>query len=160
MGETGSQRPRGPAVVGAWLGAENHSADSVLTRRWCFQNGNGAPVHSHTTLAPLLRCAGLRRLPGRALFGGRRLEAPKTLTLDPQREGWWVIIFSWSTSSFSPSRCRSGAGGQWGGDGMVGEVGKTPIFTSGHSQPILLKPFMTNFPEDKSGEWGGGGGES
>ena len=32
---------------------------------------------------------------------------------------------------------------------MVGEVGKTPVFISRHSQPILLKPFMTNFPEDK-----------
>lgn len=106
-GERGreSRRPGGPVVGEAWLEPENHSA----VQFW----PEAVPRFTATlpyAPASVWEAVGL---PGRALWLGRRLEAPKTLTLAPQRRGWWVITSSWSPGSSSPSRYRSGAGTGW-----------------------------------------------
>lgn len=79
-------------------------------------------------------------LPGLVLFVSRRLEAPKTLTLDPQRRGWWVITSSWSPGSSLTQQAPVGDG-----DRMEGEVGKMPVCASGHH---FAKTFRTYLETD------------
>lgn len=129
-GERGreSRQPGGPVVGEAWLEPENHSA----VQFWPETVPRFTATLPHAP-ASVWEAVGL---PGRALWPGRRLEAPKTLTLAPQRRGCWVITSSWSPGSSSPSRLPVR-----GRDRMEGEVGKMPVCTSGHH---FAKSFRTN----------------
>lgn len=126
-------------VLGPGLGVDSHSAVSVLMGKWLSPNGNGALVPSHASPRPWLRVGKAVGVQCLALCVDRRLEAPETLTLDPQQAGWWVIISSWPTSSFSASRYIPG---QRDGSGVGGI--KEARLRSRHSGLILLKPFTAN----------------
>lgn len=117
--------PPGPAVLEAWLGAEDHLAVSVLMGRQLLQTRNGAPVQGQ---APPHPCFGV---PGRGgsqlmrslLAGGwKSTKDPNPGSSAERMVGHYFLLVH---KLLLTQQVQLRGWGQWGGDRMVGEAGRT-----------------------------------